>query len=152
MFYSLCVGCQLYCLAMEARTPKMTQIVLTGLGLFLFALAMTLNHFHPRNQGIAELTHGAIYKKLGISDASNSNVPAMTYVSPLPKASPKPVAKMTDPTSDSAGGDPKSLPTAAMAGQTDQNSDDSDSSSASSSSQNAASNQNNQPPKAGENN
>jgi len=94
---------------------------MTGLGLLMFAAAVALNHYHPHNQGIADITHGAIYKKLGVDNASSSSLPAFGYVSPLAKVKTAPAPKLADPTVQTPSDQPgPNLTEAQPAGQTDQ--------------------------------
>jgi|GEM_PF-6999159 len=51
-----------YIQAMQTQPNKVTQILLTAVGLFLLVLAMTLNHYHPRNEGVSTVTHNNIYR------------------------------------------------------------------------------------------
>lgn len=102
---------------MQIQLRKIYQIVLTGVGLCLFAVALLLNHAYPRNQGIASLTHNALFQKLGISSASSASGSGLTYLSPLPKVTATPKAdKLDDPTSTTDTQSP-SLPTVAQAGE-----------------------------------
>jgi hypothetical protein len=110
---------------MDIRTPKLTQIIMTGLGLLMFVLAMALNHMHPRNQGIADITHGSIYKRFGINETSGTTA-SFSYVSTLANISTNSKPKIDDPTSPKSD---QALPTQAMADgqpdpiQADQNTD-----------------------------
>lgn len=119
---------------MEIQTPKLPHLIMTGIGLVMFAIAMMLNHYHPHNQGIADITH-SIYKRFGVESSSRSNTPAFAYVSTLPSVRPKPTQKMADPTvtaSHPQANPAAALPTMKLAGgqtdpnasQTDQASDD----------------------------
>jgi hypothetical protein len=84
---------------MQIQPQKFNQIFLTGVGLILFAVAFLLNHYHPHNQGVANLTRGALFKKLGISEAATSNSSGLYYVGFLPKKTTStPTPKMDDPT------------------------------------------------------
>jgi hypothetical protein len=71
---------------MQTQPNKYTQAFLTVVGLFLLVLSVTLNHYHPRNEGIASITHRNIYQlKLdvaqGSSIASNTRLGDLAYLS-----------------------------------------------------------------------
>jgi hypothetical protein len=51
-----------YIISMQIDPSKYSQSFLTVVGLSLLVLALLLNHYHPRNQGVADLSHGSIYK------------------------------------------------------------------------------------------
>jgi hypothetical protein len=110
-------------LVMHTHTPKLSQIIMTGLGLMLFALALMLDHYHPRNQGVAEITH-SIYKRFGVDSSASTPSAGFAYVSPVAQIKPKAKTKMPDPTTTAktASAD-KTLPTILLAnGQADPNS------------------------------
>jgi len=84
---------------MQTNSKNYYQLMLTGLGLGLFALVMLMNHFHPHNEGIAALPRHYIYQKLAINSASDEQRPTFSYIGPL--ATPKvnaPAPKVEDPT------------------------------------------------------
>lgn len=45
---------------MEKTPRKYQQALLTVMGLIFLFLVIMLNHYHPRNQGVADITHGSI--------------------------------------------------------------------------------------------
>jgi hypothetical protein len=38
---------------MKTQLKQFSQLILTGIGLFLLALALALNHYYPRNEGVS---------------------------------------------------------------------------------------------------
>lgn len=98
---------------METHTPKLSQIVMTCVGLALFAAAMMLNHYHPHNQGIADISH-SIYNRLGIGQATSSSNATLGYIAPLPKVTVHESTKIADPTTQPT--QDHNLPTVTLAG------------------------------------
>jgi hypothetical protein len=45
---------------MELRPRNHQQALLTIIGLIFLFLVIMLNHYHPRNQGVADITHGSV--------------------------------------------------------------------------------------------
>jgi hypothetical protein len=45
---------------MQTHPNRFTQLVLTGVGLGLLVFAILLNHYHPRNAGVASASHNSI--------------------------------------------------------------------------------------------
>ncbi|MDB5161435.1 MAG: hypothetical protein JWO96_815 [Candidatus Saccharibacteria bacterium] len=100
---------------MQIQPQKIYQIILTGLGLGLLVLAVTLNHYHPHNQGIADMTRGSLFKRLGINDASAAGSSGISYVNLLPKPAAN-ADKISDPTTSSDNKE-ATLPQAPAAGE-----------------------------------
>lgn len=110
-------------LAMHLKTPEISKAVLTGVGLAMFAVALMLDHYHPHNQGIADITH-SIYSRFNPGQGAGSASASLTYISPLPQARPKAAPKIADPTAANAQmpAADKPLPTIVLAnGQADPN-------------------------------
>ena len=47
---------------MELKPHNYQRMLLTFIGLALLILVLVLNHLHPRDQGVADITHGSIHK------------------------------------------------------------------------------------------
>jgi hypothetical protein len=79
---------------MQIQLQKVYQLLLTAAGLAMLAIVMALNHYHPHNQGIADITKTFIYNRLGINTADSTGPSGLGYVSTLPVA-PQDKTKIT---------------------------------------------------------
>jgi hypothetical protein len=108
---------------MQLQSQKPYQLFLTALGLCMFVAALVINHYHPHNQGIADITRGSLLKSIGISQASPAGGSGLSYVKLLPApASTADTAKIEDPTTPTDNKDAQ-LPTVASAGEDSESAD-----------------------------
>src|SRR3954469_12898051 len=80
---------------MQIQLQKVYQLLLTAAGLAMLAIVMALNHYHPHNQGIADITKTFIYNRLGINTANGTGPSDLGYVSTLPVAPSQNKTKIT---------------------------------------------------------
>ena len=67
---------------MQTQPNKYVQVFLTAIGLLLLILSILINHYHPRNEGIATITHNDIYKmNLSVAQAPLSKFDAPSTLS-----------------------------------------------------------------------
>ncbi len=86
---------------MQIQPKSLYHVFLTLLGLLLLASVVVLNHFHPRNQGIADLSHSSIYKIAEHNSSQptsrDSTFAYATMISTVPAKAD--TNKLSDPTS-----------------------------------------------------